>query len=473
MNIFKSYTHWLHTRWPAGTVEKMPEVGEDGVTSVPGIRVVGDLTGIPLLKFSADTGAKAIQAIVRESSFKKSSQEELLDVAIIGAGVSGISAALEAKKKGLKFKVFEAAERFNTIVNFPKAKPIYTYPSDMVPEGDLRFTANVKEALLEELIQQADQGGISTEAARIDSLEKKGSEIQIKHAGGEITRAQRVIVAIGRSGNYRRLGVPGQDLDKVYHRLYDPKEYQGKQVLVVGGGDSALESAIALASCGAEVTFSYRKKEFSRPKPENIEKIEALKANPQAQVSIENPVSDRVSTASGDFMPKPSRKGSIRLLMGSKLKEISDAQVLIETAAGDLEPVKNDVVFAMIGREAPLDFFRRSGINIRGEWRAATYASFTAFMAFCFFLYNWKSGGTLTKYFEQKGWFPFNMAGLLKSLGASASDPSSLLGTLSITISFRGTGEYAFTVRKKCNALDVRGVRSQLSVRLPRFNLPK
>src|SRR5688500_1970734 len=126
--VLGRYMHWLHTRWPAGTVEKLPEVGEDGETGVPGVRIVGDLSGIPLLKFSADTGARAVQAFLRESDFTaaKGKDDEILDVIIVGAGVSGVSAAMEAKKHGLTYRIYEAAERFNTIANFPKAKPIYT-----------------------------------------------------------------------------------------------------------------------------------------------------------------------------------------------------------------------------------------------------------------------------------------------------------------------------------------------------------
>src|SRR3954451_8340648 len=96
------YVRWLHTGWPAGTVEKLPEVNDDGTTRVPGVRVVGDLTGIPLLKFSADTGARAVQAIVAEDEgVRRRGKDAEVDVAIIGGGVSGMAAALEAKKQGL------------------------------------------------------------------------------------------------------------------------------------------------------------------------------------------------------------------------------------------------------------------------------------------------------------------------------------------------------------------------------------
>ncbi|MEL6186309.1 MAG: NAD(P)-binding domain-containing protein, partial [Myxococcota bacterium] len=436
MNPIASYYHWLHGRWPAGLVEKMPEVGDDGATRLEGVRIVGDLTGIPLLKFSADTGAKAVLAFMREPGFSGGGEDsDLYDVAIIGAGVSGMSAALEAKKAGLRYIVFEAAERFNTIVNFPKAKPIYTYPTEMIPAGDIQFGADVKEALIEELETQT--AGIDTTPARIDRVERAGGELKIVHAGDgdSVTRAKRVVIAIGRSGNYRRLGVPGEDLDKVYHRLYDPAEYTGKHVLVVGGGDSALEAAIALAQSGAKVTLSYRKKEFNRPKPDNIEKLEALERDPDMVVDVAAPTSDRVGVASGSFMGARPKGGTIDRLMASKLQAIREDDIEIVDADGVSRTVANDVVFAMIGREAPLDFFRRSKIPITGEWRASTWAGFLAFFAFCVFVYHWKSGGSLTQLFAQNGWFPNNVPGLLKSwFAAAAQDKSTLVGTLAITL---------------------------------------
>lgn len=449
------YVHWLHTRWPAGTIEKMPEVGVNGATSLPGVRIAGDLTGIPLLKFSADTGARAVQAFLAEPGFAPAraasvdvaapgetgrpagdaSAGALLDLAIVGGGVAGISAALEARKAGLRFAVFEATQPFSTIVNFPKAKPIYTYPTAMVPAGEMRFAANVKEALLDELEAQRQKAGIEITKARIVKVTRKGDELHLEHGDGKtVTRARRVLLAIGRSGNYRKLGVPGEKLDKVYNRLYDPKDYCGKRALVVGGGDSALETAIALATCGAHVTLSYRKKEFARPKPDNLAKIDMLRRDPTAAVAIEHPVSDRVTTAADASMRGAAPAGSVTLMMESKVKEITADAALVTDATGRDVTLPNDVVFAMIGREAPLDFFRRSGIGIRGEWRARTWAGFLAFFGFCVFLYNWKSGGGLTHAFETRNWFPFNVPAWLRGLATGAADPATFLGTLAITL---------------------------------------
>ena len=302
-NPFVRYMKWLHTRWPAGTVEKLPEVNEDGSTNVPGIYVVGDLTGIPLLKFSSDSGARAVEVILADKDFQRNTSDpDLYDLVIIGAGVSGIAAAMEAQKEGLKYKLYEASQVFSTVVNFPKGKPIFTYPTEMIPHGDLQFTKEVKEELVQEMEAQRKKASVEPEFLRIESVQRKSGELHAIHSGGkERTRAKRVIVAIGRSGNFRKIGCPGEELDKVYNRLHDPKDYAGKKAMIVGGGDSAMEAAIALACCGAEVTLSYRKPEFSRPKPENVEKLQALQKNPDAEVDI-NPTSERVTTAASSHM---------------------------------------------------------------------------------------------------------------------------------------------------------------------------
>jgi len=446
--IIERYTKWLHTQWPAGTVEKLPDSGEDGATALPGVRIVGDLTGIPLLKFSSDTGARAIRAILREPDFAKreggngKGESDLLDVAIIGGGVSGISAAIEAKKAGLRLAVFEAAQVFSTVANFPKAKPIYTYPTEMRLEGGLQFHANVKEALLVEMEEQRRAAGIEVAPARIERVESRGrgKELLLHHGDKEksVTRARRVIIAIGRSGNHRKLGCPGEDLDKVYNRLFDPKEFSGKNVLVVGGGDSALESAIALAGCGASVTLSYRKPEFARPKPENVEKLDALGRDPKADVQIERPTSERVNTALTKKMVESTPDGSITLALATQVVKIEASQVTLKKADGSLTALPNDVVFSMIGREAPLDFFRRSGLHVRGDWRLSTWISCIAFVLFCVFLYHWKSNHPrefpVQQYFAAHHWFPAKAPAILDAAGGQIAEWSNRPGNLLYTI---------------------------------------
>jgi NosR/NirI family nitrous oxide reductase transcriptional regulator len=321
-NPIAAYTRWLHTRWPAGTVEKLPVTGENGITNLPGVRIAGDLSGIPLLKFSSLTATKAVRAILKEPDFQKrdTSKADVLDLAIIGAGVAGVSAGIEAKKAQLRFAVYEATQLFSTVVNFPKGKPIYTYPTELKLDGGLIFHATVKEALVEEMEAQQRAAGIEPVAARIERLERSGNLLVLHHADGKTTRAHRAIVAIGRSGNFRKLGCSGENLDKVYNRLFDPKEFVGKEVLVVGGGDTALETAIAIAACGGRVTLSYRKKEFARPKPENVEKLQMLVKDPAAQVAVEHPTSERVTTAASSYMRGDKAPGCVRLMMETSVQ---------------------------------------------------------------------------------------------------------------------------------------------------------
>jgi NosR/NirI family transcriptional regulator, nitrous oxide reductase regulator len=438
--LLSRYGRWLHLRWPAGTVEKLPLVEPDGSTNVPGLYVTGDLTGIPLLKFSADTGARAIRTIAADPAFVKARANRpdgVQDVVIIGGGVSGYAAAIEAKQQGLKFQLLEASQPFSTVVNFPAGKPIFTYPTDMVPAGDLQFTAQVKEPLLDELKAQADRAGIVPKLLRADYVLRQGNLLQVTIANGVPMKALRVVVAIGRSGNFRKLGVPGEELGKVSNRLHDPKDHQGRQVLVVGGGDSAIEAAIAIAQCGGNVTLSYRKGELSRPKPENVDKLAELQRDPMAEVGVESPTSERVGTSSGMFLEEHRRAGRIQMRLATQVQSITASTVTLQDSAGKPEVLPNDAVFTMIGREAPLEFFRKSGVRIRGEWNRATWTSLAVVMLLSFFVYHWKKGGTpfrINELFAGKGWFPFNMEAAWTGLGGVFADRTTLIGTLRFSV---------------------------------------
>jgi len=470
-NPFKSYMQWLHTRWPAGVVERLPESGEGGITNIPGVRIVGDLTGIPLLKFSSKTGSDAVRAILAEPDFRKNevgltkSDDQLLDLAIVGGGVSGVSAAIEAKRAGLRFKIFEATQPFSTVVNFPKAKPIYTYPTELKLEGGLQFTKDVKEALLEEMEEQRKAAGIEFTEARIERLEPRGKEILLNHGDKDktVTRARRVIVAIGRSGNHRKLGCAGEDLDKVFNRLYDPKDFAGKEVMVVGGGDSALECAIALAGSGAKVTLSYRKPEFARPKPENIQKLKMLERDPTAPVQVERPTSERVTTAFTRQMSNRTEPGSVKLALNTTVSRIEPDKVRLRKHDGGQVTLPNDNVFSMIGREAPLDFFRRSGLHVRGDWRPITWLSCLGFLLFCVVLYHWKSNHPMEfpvqQWVSQHHAFPFNVPKAMESAGGKIGEWSKREGNLLFTIK-RGLGNPSFYYTLAyCSCVVIFGIR--------------
>lgn len=442
-NPLARYMNWLHTRWPAGTVERLPKVRADFSTAVPGVYIVGDLTGIPLLKFSADSGARAVETIANDPRFaaaRKARAADVHELIIVGAGVAGMAAALQAKELGIEYVLVEATQVFSTVVNFPRGKPIYTYPKDMTPAGPLQFHAEVKEALVDEMRAQTAEVVVRTD--RVERITRRGDVLHcaLSSSDGRGPKAEspdratelkglRVILAIGRSGNFRKLGVPGEDLDKVYNRLHDPKDYAGKKALVVGGGDSALETAIALCQCGADVTLSYRKPEFARPKPDNLDRIAALIKDPRAQVAVEHPSSERVTTATGRFLTPSARPGSLRLMMSSEITSISATEVILTDANKATVRLDNDVVFSMIGREAPLDFLRRSGLAIAGETSPLGWALLGLFFLFCIFIYSWKSGGPTESWIDPGAW--------ANKLVARASDRTTLLGTLAVSLKSR------------------------------------
>lgn len=460
--LLGAYTRWLHTMYPQGTVERLPEVQEDGSTAVPGVYVVGDLRGVPLLKFSTDSGARVVETIRHSRAFASARGEGLVDLVIIGAGVSGISAALRAKKLGLTFRLLESANAFSTIVNFPKRKPIYTYPREFTPDSELATTAEDREALLEELSEQVRAAALHVEeGVAVDRVARRGSHVAAVLADGTEIPARAAIIAIGRSGNFRRLGVPGEDLDKVSNRLHDPADQTGRRVLVVGGGDSALESAIALANAGGTVTLCYRGREFTRPKAENVEQVQALAAE---------------------------RRLSIRL--ASTPVRIAEGHVVLrDGATGAEETVPNDYVYTMLGREAPLEFFRKSRIPINGEWNVARMAAFAAFLLFCVWLYDWKSGGWFYDFFWERNWFPFNLMELLAAwsapLAEMAADPANLLGTIAYSAgspSFYYTLAYSLLVvvfgwrrirRRRTPYVTVQTVTLAIIQVVPLFLLPE
>ena len=428
-NPIALYTHWLHTQWPAGTVEKLPSAASDGSTNVDGLYIVGDLSGVPLLKLSANAGTEAARLIADQLKGEGDPPDGVLDLAIVGGGTSGFAAAKEAKKLGLRCAVFEASEPFSTIVNFPKGKPIYTYPTDVPVEGDLAFheKSAVKEGLLDDLLDQTVRDGVPWVRARVEQIDRRGGVLELSipdqvstpegaHLNGTgfidgqtSVKARRVIVGIGRSGSYRKLDVPGEELDKVYNRLHDPADYADQNVLVVGGGDSAIETAIALADAGATVSLSYRKSEFSRPKPDNQERIDAL-----------------------------ADEGKVDLLFASNVTEIRDGEVDVKLdETGKTKMLENDSVFTMIGREPPLDFFRKSGVKIRNERTVWWWVTLIGFLLFCTAMYNWKSPHPelpLQNYAREHHAFPYNLDDLVKGTAGKLADWSGREGNLLYTL---------------------------------------
>ncbi len=425
MNPIARYFNWLQKGNPTGLVDRFPEIDENGHTSVKGVYVIGDLTGIPLLKLAAEGGKKIIDVFDADQqlqSQRKTITDSVYDIVIVGGGISGISAGIEALKRGYKFIILESAKKFSTVVNFPKGKPIYSEPASVQQRASLKINDGTKESLLEDLHQQIASLQLPvSEGEMVDVIKKKGEVFEVVSKKGTY-KAFRVILAIGKSGNARMLNVPGENLPKVYNRLFDPNDHHSEEVLVVGGGDSAIETANAIAEVGNHVTISYRKPEFARPKEGNVEKLNALAAT-----------------------------GRITLMMESQVKEVREKEVVMKAKDGETT-IKNDAVYAMIGRELPLDFFRRSGIKLSGELTRENKLWLSLGLLFAGVIYFGKSAELqlLTDGMRFQSWgeifsflfsgtFVINFLKLPVTIVQHSSDWSALLKNSIAYISFIGT----------------------------------
>ncbi len=353
-------------------MEKYPEADEHGETSVKGIYITGDLTGIPLLKLAAENGKKVVSHISSDNKLRdeKKNRTDVYDIIIVGAGPAGISAVMEAQNSGLRFVILESAKKFNTNINFPKGKPICAEPSGFQQFSELKITDGTKESLLEELQSTLTDRNLPVEeGVMADEIIREKTFLRVV-TGKKEYKALRVILAIGKSGNSRMLNVPGESLPKVYNRFFDPADADGHDVLVVGGGDTALETAIAISEYADSVTLSYRKSRFTRPKEGNIQKLTELE-----------------------------KRGKIRIILNSSVDEIKNDSVIISHASGSREEIKNNMVFTMIGTELPIEFFRRSNIWVEGDKTTEYKLQFLLLLLISGVIYFGKSSNTLYKYF--------------------------------------------------------------------------
>ena len=380
------YFNWLHLQFPAARLESLPIIDDEGKSSLKGVRITGDLRGNALLKTATHSGTQAVNSLNREiQANPRQPESPELDIAILGGGVSGISAALRCKELGLKYKVLEANELLSTIRNFPKGKPIYRYPLSWDPGAALKIEGDSKEALLDAIEQQATD--IQWEKAKVEHVawerSKDGGRVRIQLFGvKEPLYARRAIIAIGKAGAYRLLDCPGAKLPKVVHRLYDPTEYKGKRVLVVGGGDSAAEAALNLNRAGAKVTIAHRGSRFERIK-------ESLAQGLKNELGQDN------------------------IYLSTQLAWVTDSGVTLRTDDGkELKDTQldNDIVIAQIGREAPAPFLRRCKVAITGTFDLKFFATMALALAVITAIYSWKNdGGYLNQLFTEKGWFPYNL----------------------------------------------------------------
>lgn len=305
-------------------------------TNMQGIFIAGELGGMGLIKNAITQGKFAVEAIKKGLKRKSTTDYDLL---IVGAGPAGISASLAAKKSGLRYIILEQESLGGTVSHYPRGKIVMTSPAELPIVGKVKFKETSKETLLEfwEKIESDHELNINYHE-RVNSIEKSENGYTISSSKGNY-KTQSVLLAIGRRGTPRKLGVPGEELTKVIYRLIDPEQFREKKVTVVGGGDSALEAALSLSEQpGTEVTLSYRSDSFSRAKQKNRDRI--LEAE---------------------------KSGTIRVLYKSNLTNISKQHIEIDKE-GTIIKLENDTVLISAGGILPTPFLKQVGINVETKF---------------------------------------------------------------------------------------------------------
>src|SRR5271168_122040 len=252
-------------------------------SNVPGIYVAGELGGMGLIKNALMQGQQALESIAK-SGVKRPGA---LDVLIVGAGPAGLAASLAARKMGLSYQTIEQDSLGGAVFQYPRGKLVMTAPVELPIVGKVHFRNTSKETLLKFWTDACRNNQLKIRyQERVESIENKDGAFHVR-AGGRQYVASAVLLAIGRRGTPRKLGVPGEELPKVVYRLIDPEQYRGRKVVVVGGGDSALEAAASIAELGdASVTLSYRGEAFQRAKQKNRQRVEAASATDRLKVLL-------------------------------------------------------------------------------------------------------------------------------------------------------------------------------------------
>jgi thioredoxin reductase/NAD-dependent dihydropyrimidine dehydrogenase PreA subunit len=314
----------------------IPFVKPNFESNVPGIYIAGELGGMGLIRNAIEQGRQAMDAIAASLDERRSGA---LDVLIVGAGPSGIAASLAAKQHGLRFVTIDQDTLGGTVASFPRRKLVMTAPAQLPLVGKVQLTETTKEKLLEFWQAVVQRTALDVqEGERLERVERRAETFVVLTTKGRY-EARALLLAIGRRGTPRKLGVPGEERSKVTYRLVDPAQYRGLHVLVVGGGDSALESAATIAEeRDTTVTLSYRSAAFTRAKKKNRERLEAAR-----------------------------RAGRVNVLLESTVKEITADEVLIEQQGRELR-LRNDAVIVNAGGILPTPFLKELGIEVETKF---------------------------------------------------------------------------------------------------------
>ncbi|MDA3893165.1 MAG: NAD(P)-binding domain-containing protein [Salinivirgaceae bacterium] len=313
---------------------ELPHVNADYETNLKGIYIAGELGGMGLIKNSTEQGILAMQNIAKSD---KPKIDGVLDVLIIGAGPAGIAASLTAKKLNLSFETLEQDSLGGTVSHFPREKVVMTHPMDLPLKGKVKLTSTSKVELLNLWSSILSENNMSVlENTKVDKIVPlDGNVFKVVTKDGKEFKTNHVLLAIGRRGTPRKLNIQGEELQKVAYRLIEPEKIQNKNILVVGGGDSAVESAMMLMK-NNKVILSYRKEQFARIKSLNREKIdEAIQGE------------------------------KLEVLFKSNLMRITpDSVFIMEDGKKNETKVDNDLVYIFAGGELPTTFLESIGIKI-------------------------------------------------------------------------------------------------------------
>ena len=324
----------------------MPYVTDEYETSIPNLFIIGELGGLALIKNAVNQGRESVDIIAKRLAATRSIPN-VYDVLIVGAGPAGISASLRAIETKLNYLTLEQDEVGGTVAKYPRQKLVMTSPVEFPMYGKFKQTELSKENLLEfwhQVMARADFKVRTGE--KVDEI-RKGSDgvFDITTAKARY-RARAVILALGRTGTPRKLGVQGEELPKVMYRLIEADHYVNKKILVVGGGDSAIEAAMGLGhQHGNTVTLSYRKESFSRIKERNAKRIEEC-----------------------------MRTGKVNVVFNSVPVEFRPDSGVLEVN-GTTQELPNDFVWIFAGGIPPNDFLKKIGIQfgMRDMTAEATY----------------------------------------------------------------------------------------------------